>query len=86
MCVWFFRLDVGTFDFNYLLLQTTSSSGLGADECRPMIHGGVGICLMLLVLTSFGSLGAIWLYCVLFRRMLLLGEACTPYGGIHRAL
>ena len=50
MCVWFFRLDVRTFDFNYLLLQTTSSSGLGADECRPMIHEDGGICLMLLVL------------------------------------
>ena len=50
MCVCFFRLDAGAFGFNKLLLQTTSSPGLGADECRPMIHGDGGICLMLLVL------------------------------------
>ena len=42
--------DVGAFGFNYLLLPTSSSPGLGADECRPMIHGDGGICLMLLVL------------------------------------
>ena len=49
MCDCFFRPEAGAFDFNKLLLQTTSSPGLGADECRPVILGVGGICLMLLV-------------------------------------
>lgn len=40
--------------------------------------------LLLFVLPSSRSPRTIWLYCVLFRRMLLLGEACSPYGGIRR--
>ena len=42
--------DVGAFGFNYLLLPTSSSPRLGADECRPMIFRDGGICHMLLVL------------------------------------
>ena len=87
MCVWFFRLDVGTFDFNYLLLQTTSSSGLGADECRPMIHGDGGICLMLLVSVPLLERGR-----KPFGFIVCFTDGCfcpvrlsSPYGGIRRA-
>ena len=49
MYVCFIWPEASAFGFNKLLLQTTSSPGLGADECRPVILGVGGICLKLLV-------------------------------------